>query len=363
MEKKLLTEVNQIRKMMGLNLLTEASPWADIISRVAGGVARKDIDLMIGKSLKKILITDIESVLTKATAGQVLKKADLDILKALDSEIKNAGNSLGKTNAKGLVGVFEDAMKAAKAAKDPTKYKLLQSQKDEIANSLKSSTGSLPNPKKEVVKSGKEGLKQVQNIAKEFESTYRKAFKDEGSKTILKNVAQELEGKPMSQVRSMVEQRIKNLDDALSKLPEKQKTDWKSLALKLVGYSEDSLGRMELGKTALGVGARTLLVLSTFDIAKNYVELGKTHPELGGPGKFVGAFAEVLADMGIGAGVGASQSVDKGSQAIKREKDIDTGVVNTGGTDNKEKEEKKSSEEKRRSSDGEEEKPKKKPRF
>ena len=59
MEKKLLSEINQMRKIMGLSLLVEAGPWAELIGHVVGGSVGKDIKLTIGKTLKTVLISDI----------------------------------------------------------------------------------------------------------------------------------------------------------------------------------------------------------------------------------------------------------------------------------------------------------------
>jgi hypothetical protein len=141
MEKKVLTEINQIRKMMGLSLLIEAGPWADIIGRLAGGVVRNDVELAIGKSLKKIAVADIDRIMIDAASGSVLKKADLDILKALDSEIKKVGNKLGVTNANGLVGLYDEAAKAASKSA-PGKARLFRTQGSKLKNTLTSSTPS-----------------------------------------------------------------------------------------------------------------------------------------------------------------------------------------------------------------------------
>ena len=165
MEKKVLTEVNQIRKMMGLSLLIEAGPWADIIGRLAGGVVRNDVELAIGKSLKKIAVADIDRIMIDAASGSVLKKADLDILKALDSEIKKVGNKLGVTNANGLVGLYDEAAKAASKSA-PGKARLYRTQGSKLKNTLTSSTQSTGSVSNKGASSAGKSTSTTKNVTK-----------------------------------------------------------------------------------------------------------------------------------------------------------------------------------------------------
>lgn len=161
MEKKILTEINHMRKIMGLPLIVEAGPWADIIGKVIGTAAQKsDIDLIINRVAKKILVSDIDKILKKVVnPKQTLSGDEIDILKALDTEIKKPNNSLGKTNLDGLSGIYRSASNDAATVGDATKARLLNKQAKKIDDYVKSQgAGSISNTSGKVSSSVKDKL-------------------------------------------------------------------------------------------------------------------------------------------------------------------------------------------------------------
>lgn len=361
MEKNLLTELNQIRKMMGLNLLTEAGPWADIISRMAGGVARTDVNLMIGKSLKKILLTDIESVLTKSTSGVALKKGELDILKALDSEIKKTGNTFGKTNAKGLEGVFNDAMKAAKAANDPTKFKLIQDQKKQIVNTLKSttpSTGAIKN----VIATEEDALKILQaNLKSE---KFPKSFK--GSKNIaagndlIQRAAKESVGKTEKEALDELEKSFAELEKSIPDSKPWFKNFVKTNLNPIVRDAKNNIRVRATGTKVLKatgtVTAGIFLTSFIMDYGERVSKLSQEHPDVGiwqrmlvAAGEMFGSVTSTTIQTGKGAYETGKEEYGKldtpnTGGGTNTKDDTNTKVdTNTGGKSSEDKKEKKSS--------------------
>lgn len=393
MEKKLITEINQIRKMMGLNLLNEAGLWADVIGRMLGGATKSEVELLIGRGLKKILITDIENALTKAASGSAMKKGEIDILKALDAEIKKTVNTLGAVNAKGLKGIFEKAANDAIAAGDIAKSKILKKQMKQIDSSLKTtapSTGSITNTTSKTtqnagvtgqaasagrsklnstadnatIASGKKGLQDLQSIAKEFKQQFPEAFASKDADIALKNAAKELEGKSFNEARQWIESRLSTMQNNIKQLTPKEQKTLRDYMKQIVGI-KTHMGELDFGGTIKGIAGRIVGTAALTGWLYSAYESSVQNPEMGVLGNLTsGAFDQVSEILG-----GAVQGSKKGFEKVKQEVDTpapdpnvtpvvtppggDTNTkdnTNTGGGSREDKKEKKSSDDDNKSS-------------
>jgi hypothetical protein len=391
MEKKLITEINQIRKMMGLNLLNEAGPWADVIGRMLGGATKNEVELMIGRGLKKILITDIENALTKAASGSAMKKGEIDILKALDAEIKKTGNTLGAVNAKGLKGIFEKAANDAIAAGDIAKSKILKKQMKQIDSSLKTtapSTGSITNTTskttqnagvsgqaasagrsklKDVITSEAEALKILQDNLKS--DKFPKSFK--GSKNIasgndiMTRAAQESVGKTQKEA---IDALNKSFDELEKSIPDSQPWFKNFVKTNLNPIVTDAKGQIRLGatgtkslKTAGVLTAGYFLISFIMDYGERVSKLSQEHPDVKPWQRMLIAAGEMLGSV-------TSTTIETGKGAYETGKEeygkLETQQPNTPpNTPPNNPPNNPPNKEEKKSSGGEEEKPKKKPRF
>jgi hypothetical protein len=137
----IISEINLMKKMMGLNILNEG-PGEEILTHLVSSVGRKEL-ILAGR---KFAETEIRNLIDMASLGAIKTVDDLRALKDLENIFKRSGKSIldvlaDKINELSLAGKESEARYFAQQRKN------IKISLDQPIPSSSTGTGSVTNPK------------------------------------------------------------------------------------------------------------------------------------------------------------------------------------------------------------------------
>jgi hypothetical protein len=352
MEKKLIQEINEIRSMMGLSLISEQGvvgvldDIAKKMVQVAGKTVDEEIAIGVGKSVKKIKWGELASHMRNyknLTADN--KKLVQDFLKSkagkswyanYKSEVSKLTNATQKGMHNRIINKMESDMPGLVGGS--------VSGTQSAATSKASSAGSISNKSQSTTKIEMEKkLEQLLKQKADFENfwvVYKEQLKSAGiswwRRPFVKNTLETAYKRSPESLNKMADDLLGVFEQTL--LKKKLKSADSTTVTKIMTATKTIIVSVGLASAVaflvgiIGVATGQVTLAEMIELINTRITPKETAKEL----------VKTVKDVVVGGIEGATGS------------ETTTGDTNTGGSDNKKEKE---------SSDGEEEKPKKKPRF